>query len=147
MPSLRLVWWLVALGVLLAVGAYARQARSLPRVTDLAIDHEGPLPDGRALYVHCQGCHGVTGLGIPGFSPPLRGSPVVLGDPVALARLVIHGTISRQPWPQPMPGLGQRLTEREISTLLSWLRTTWGHDAGPVSPAQVAEGRPWSPPR
>ena len=146
MPSLRLVWWLVAVGVLLAVGAYARQTRPLPRVTDTTFDIASPALDGRSLYVHCQGCHGVDGAGIPGLSPPVRGSPLVLGDPVALARMVVHGTVTRQPWPHPMPGLGQRLTDAEISTLLTWLRSTWGHHASPVTPAQVAEARPWRTP-
>ncbi len=147
MPSLRLVWWLVAVGILLAIGAYARQAQSLPRVTDTSLATAHPPLEGRALYVNCQGCHGVDGAGIPGLSPPVRGSPMVLGDPLPLARLVVHGTISRKPWPQPMPGLGQRLTDAEIASLLTWLRSSWGHAASPVTPAQVAEARPWTSPR
>ena len=142
----RSVWWLVAIGCALAVVVAARQTgRSLPRVSDPASTAD-PTVDGRSLYVNCQACHGIEGLGITGFAPPLRGSPVLLGDPVAAARLTIHGSISSARWPQPMPGLGNRLSNQEIAVLLSWLRQQWGHQASMVSATQVDAARPWTTP-
>ena len=140
MPSLRLVWWLVAVGVVLAIVAANRQ-RHLPRVTDLTTAPDTAVSDGRAIYVQCQGCHGVDAAGIPTFSPPLRGSAVVLGDPTTLARLILEGTITRKEWVQPMPGFSQRLTDAEIAEVLTWLRSSWGHAASPISAAQVAAAR------
>lgn len=141
------VLWLAAVGVLLAVIAAARQRSHLPRVTDLAVAPTAGPAEGRSLMVHCQGCHRPDGSGIPGFAPPLRGSPVLRGDPVVLARLIVHGTVSRAPWPQPMPGFGQRLTDAEIAALLTWLRQDLEPVAAPaITAAQVAAARPWIAP-
>lgn len=145
MPWKPLVW-LAAAGVLLAVVVVARQRSRLPTVTDVTVAPASAI-DGRSLWVHCQGCHRPDGAGIPGFAPPVRGSAWLRGDPVALARLVVHGSVSRAPWPQPMPGLGQRLTDAEIAALLTWLRQDWGPvDPPTVTPAQVSAARPWTSP-
>src|ERR1700678_1729872 len=45
----------------------------------------------RIFNGNCVPCHQQNGQGIPGVYPSLAGSPVVLGDPAALALWVIKG--------------------------------------------------------
>ena len=40
-----------------------------------------------------------------------------------------------------MPGLGSTLSDEEIAATLTYVRRSWGNNADPVAPAQVAEAR------
>lgn len=98
---------------------------------------------GRRTYALCQGCHQVDGAGVPGFAPALRASPLVAGDPAALAAAVLNGVHSADgKYQLPMPGNGPRLTDPEIAALLTWMRAEFATPpAGAVTREQVARWR------
>ena len=91
---------------------------------------------------NCVPCHQQSGVGIPGVYPSLAGSPVVLGDPVQLARWVIRG--QRPPsmpagrYPTQMLQFGW-MKPADAAALFSYLRSNFGNSAAPVDAAAVAK--------
>src|SRR5262249_59083231 len=62
----------------------------------------------------CAACHQLTGQGLPGVFPPLKGSAVVTSsDPTEHIRTVLHGlpgkSIGGAAYATPMPALGDQL--------------------------------------
>jgi mono/diheme cytochrome c family protein len=102
---------------------------------------------GAAIYLaNCDVCHGSNGLGYRAAFPALAGNPVVLGDnPTSLINIVLDG--SRRPVTQTspsalvMPSLAWKLNDQQVADVLTFIRTSWGNDAGAVTPDQVANLR------
>jgi mono/diheme cytochrome c family protein len=90
----------------------------------------------------CAACHQANGEGIPGVYPSLKGSPVVLGDPKALARWVIKG---ERPAGMPAARYAVKmlqfgwLHDEDAAALLSFVRSSFGNAAPPVDAATIAE--------
>jgi mono/diheme cytochrome c family protein len=91
---------------------------------------------------NCVPCHQQNGAGIPGVYPSLAGSPVVVGDPTALALWVVKGQR-----PASMPA-GRYSTQMlsfgwmkpaDAAALFSYLRSNFGNSAAPVDAATVAQ--------
>ncbi len=80
---------------------------------------------------NCSACHQVTGKGIPGAFPALAGDPYVVGPPERVASTVVHGRGG-------MPTFGPDLTDVQIATILTYVRSAWGNQASAVTPAVVA---------
>ncbi len=97
---------------------------------------------GSSLYqANCIACHQPDGRGLPGVYPSLIGSPVVLGDPGALASWVVEG---RRPaalpagrYPTAMPQFGW-MKPAAAAALLTYLRGSFGNAAPAVDAATVA---------
>jgi mono/diheme cytochrome c family protein len=83
---------------------------------------------------NCSACHQASGLGVPGAFPALAGDKFVLGDPGALASLVLKGRGG-------MPAYKVDLDDATIATILTYVRASWGNKASPVTTAMVAAAR------
>ena len=109
-------------------------------------DKDG-LTRGRLVYVdQCAGCHMENGGGIAGVFPPIKGNTGVhAGDPTSLARLVVEGARSAKTGAKPeafaMPGFGDKLTDAEIADVITYIRSSFGNQAGPVSADKIADVR------
>jgi mono/diheme cytochrome c family protein len=83
--------------------------------------------------------------------PPLAGNPVVL-DPNAssLINLVLNGAdplvVKGVPDAYRMPQFRVQLNDEQIAEVLSFVRGSWGNDAGTVSADQVKKLRPTTDP-
>lgn len=115
---------------------------------------------GKAIYdALCLNCHQPEGKGLPGIYPSLAASDWVNGDPARLIQITLHGLsgpiqVNGQPFaqvaPLPMPPMG--LDDRQAADVLTWLRSSFGNDAPPITPADVAKvraahaarGTPWT---
>lgn len=90
---------------------------------------------------NCSACHQPTGEGIPGVYPSLAGSPIVLGDPRALALWVVRGerpaTMPPGRYSTAMPQFGW-LEPADAAALLTYLRSSFGNHAPPVEVPTVA---------
>jgi glucose/arabinose dehydrogenase/mono/diheme cytochrome c family protein len=86
----------------------------------------------------CAACHQPTGQGLAGLAPPLVNSRWALGDDRVLARIVLAGKAQEN---MTMPAMKTVLNDEAIAGVLTYIRRSWGHEAGPVSPAVVAEAR------
>lgn len=101
---------------------------------------------GRMLYErNCAVCHMPDGSGAGRMNPALSGSPIVSGSPTTLIDVVLRGSAAALPADRPrsgnvMPGF-PTLSDRDVATLVSYLRDAYADGAGPVTPEQAAAVR------
>ncbi len=106
-----------------------------------------PPGQGAAVYAtFCAQCHLDTGQGVPKAFPRLAGNPAVISeDTTSLIRLIVEGGNSPDtqhgPPRQNMPGFAGRLSDLQIGQVLSYIRSSWGNDARPVTTNDVASFR------
>ena len=103
-------------------------------------------PGAAVFNAKCAVCHQMSGEGIPGVYPTLKGSAFATGDPGIPIRIVLHGfqgPIERggkqyngvmQPWQND-------LDDQQIADVLTFVRTSWGNSAPAVTPEEVAAVR------
>lgn len=97
-------------------------------------------PPPQSLFMdNCSACHQATGKGIKGAFPALAGSPLVQGDPAILAATVLNGRAG-------MPAFKDDLSDADLAAILTYVRSSWGNKAKPVTAADVAKVRK-SPPK
>jgi len=125
---------LMALLLLVALATGCRPAAPGP----------GASPGARLYAMNCQSCHGAEGQGVRGMQPPLAGTPVPLGDPDVLLGWVMYGerpaVLPRGTYAGVMPQFAY-LTDADLAALLTHVRASFGNNAAPVLPAQVAAVR------
>jgi mono/diheme cytochrome c family protein len=108
--------------------------------------------EGRRVFMTtCYACHLETGLGKEGTAPPLVGSEWVLAEGGnRIARIVLYGltgpiTVKGQDWNLTMLAWGGTYNDEQIADVLTYIRSQWGNNAGPIDPQVVkaarAEGR------
>ena len=88
-----------------------------------------------ALYNdNCSACHQTTGKGVKGAFPALAGSPLVQGASAPLTATVLAGRAG-------MPAFKDDLSDLELASVLTYVRTSWGNKGKPVSASEVATAR------
>ena len=102
-----------------------------------------PMVTGARLYEsNCIACHQQDARGIPGVYPSLVDSPVVLGDPKAMALWVIKGVrpaaLPAGRYPTQMPQFGW-FSPQDAAGLLTYVRSSFGNHAPAVDAAAVAQ--------
>lgn len=98
------------------------------------------LPNGELLYNNnCASCHQANGGGLKGAFPPLKGSPIVLGDDIELfVNIIMLGYDARPEYAvMNAVGMNNNLTPEEVTAIMNHERTSWGNDAKKVSVEEV----------
>lgn len=98
------------------------------------------LPDGLALYTqNCATCHQANGEGLKGAFPPLKGSPIVLGDDLELFVNIIMMGYDARPEFAVMNAVGtdNNLTAEEVTAIINHEKSSWGNNAKPVTSEEV----------
>lgn len=98
------------------------------------------ISDGNILYSNnCQSCHQANGEGLKGAFPPLKGSPVVLGDNLELYVTIIMNGYNPRPEFAVMPAVGtnNNLNPEDVTALINHEKTSWGNNAKKVTPEEV----------
>ncbi|MGC1302855.1 MAG: cytochrome c [Caulobacteraceae bacterium] len=96
---------------------------------------KGPAMNGQALFAeNCSACHQVTGKGVPGAFPALAGDTFVQGPPQPVAATVLNGRGG-------MPTFRNDLSDAQIATVITYVRSAWGNHAPAVDAATVARVR------
>ncbi len=91
--------------------------------------------DGKSLFAkNCAACHQPTGRGIPGAFPALAGNTFVQGAPGEVATVLLKGRGG-------MPDFSGSLDDDEIAQVLTYVRSSWGNSAPPVSGQDVGSTR------
>ena len=91
--------------------------------------------DGKSLFAkNCAACHQPTGKGIPGAFPALAGNAFVQGAPGDVATVLLKGRGG-------MPDFSGSLDDDEIAQVLTYVRSSWGNSAPPVSGQDVGGTR------
>lgn len=90
---------------------------------------------------NCVACHQQNAQGLPGVFPSLVGSPVLLGDPAALALWVVKGqrpaSMPQGRYPSAMPQFGW-MKASDAAALFTFLRANFGNHAPPVEASAIA---------
>ncbi len=98
----------------------------------LLVVHGAAHADGKAIFAkNCAACHQASGKGIPGAFPALAGNAFVQGDPSQVAAVLLKGRGG-------MPDFSPTLSDADIAEVLSFVRSAWGNQAGPVAGQDVA---------
>jgi cytochrome c6 len=91
--------------------------------------------DGKSLFAkNCAACHQPTGRGIPGAFPALAGNAFVQGLPADVATVLLKGRGG-------MPDFSGSLDDGEIAQVLTYVRSSWGNGAAPVTEQDVGSTR------
>jgi mono/diheme cytochrome c family protein len=91
--------------------------------------------DGKSLFLkNCAACHQPTGKGIPGAFPALAGNKFVQGQGNDVAAVLLKGRGG-------MPDFSESLSDRDIATVLSFVRSNWGNKADGLTEADVGAVR------
>ncbi len=94
---------------------------------------------------NCGICHGTDGLGKTAQAPPLAGSEWV--NTKGINRLIriplagLNGPIvvkgQTMTFGSGMVGIGQAMSDADLAAVLSYLRSSWGNNQGPVAADDV----------
>ncbi|MBV8345074.1 MAG: c-type cytochrome [Candidatus Eremiobacteraeota bacterium] len=131
-----------------AVLTYVRTAwgNSGPAVSEdqVAAARSPEALSGAALFAaKCAVCHQALGQGSDAF-PPLAGNPVVTAsDPSAMIAVIVNGrsgplTVNGKAFNAQMPTWKGTLTNADIASVATYVRSAWGNNASPVTEQQVA---------
>ena len=90
---------------------------------------------GQGIYEKtCAGCHQLTGLGVPGAFPAIKGSAVATGPISGHLAMVVNGS-SKNP---AMQAFGAQLSEVDIASVITYQRNAFGNNMGDsVQPIDV----------
>jgi mono/diheme cytochrome c family protein len=104
--------------------------------------------EGRKIFAGtCAACHQDSGLGQEGKAPPLVGSEWVLAEGGnRIAHVVLNGlsgpiTVKGKEWNLAMVPWRDNFSDEQIAAVLSYVRSSWGNNAGPISPDLVKAAR------
>jgi mono/diheme cytochrome c family protein len=101
---------------------------------------------GQQLYQkYCLTCHQSDGGGVPRMTPPLFGTDYTTGDKKRLISIVLNGLnepieVQDENYFSPMASFSY-LTDKEIASILTYVRTHFGNKAGPVTDKEVTAVR------
>lgn len=98
---------------------------------------------GQQLYeTHCIDCHGAGGEGARNAYPPLAGNrAVTMSSAVNPVQAILSGgfapATAGHPQPYGMPPFRTLLTDAEIAAVTTYIRQSWGNQAGMVTALEV----------
>jgi len=92
---------------------------------------------------NCGICHGVDGMGKPGQAPALAGSELVNAKGfhrltmIPLAGLNGPLQVDGKAWNMAMAPMGAALSDADLAAVLTYIRNSWGNQAGAVTADDV----------
>jgi len=102
------------------------------------------LAQGKRSYdMICGVCHGPDGMGKPNQAPPLAGSEWVNTKGFdRIAHIPLSGlngplTVEGKDWNLSMAAMGAVLSDADLANVLTYIRSSWGNKAGPVTADDV----------
>ncbi len=127
-----------------------RKRETLPEPTLSPASVGVNTPGGRIYQTVCAACHMQNGSGVPAMQPALAGSSVVAGETNRLIKVLLLGPAAvlpanREKFSNVMPPFGSVYNDREIASVINYLRKNFAPSAPEVTPAQVAAMRMPSP--
>ena len=107
----------------------------------------GLMEAGGKIYTQqCAQCHQANGEGRAPAWPPLRDNvSVVAASPVNTIRMVLSGgfapATAGNPRPHGMPPFGHTLNDQDVAAVVSYVRNSWGNQAGGATSLDVRMAR------
>jgi nitrite reductase (NO-forming) len=106
----------------------------------------GGVDHGADVFAHtCAACHQPNAQGLPPAFPPLAGSDFLMADKERSIGVVLGGlsgkvTVNGATFDSAMPSQAH-LSDADIAAVLTYARSHFGNEGGPVSEAEVASHR------
>jgi mono/diheme cytochrome c family protein len=113
------------------------------RNTPLSAEATQTFSEGKRIYdAQCATCHGDEGRGKPPNYPPLANNQSIeMTSTVNPIRMVLNGGYppgtKKNLMPYGMPPFAQSLSDIEIASVVTYIRTAWGNRGTPVSVREV----------
>jgi mono/diheme cytochrome c family protein len=100
----------------------------------------------KVFTTNCSSCHQANGKGQPGVFPPLAGNAVVTGPADKVITIVKNGlsgkiTVNGATYNGQMPAWKGTLSDSDIASVITYIRSSWGNKASAVTPAQVTAAK------
>jgi nitrite reductase (NO-forming) / hydroxylamine reductase len=108
-----------------------------------AAQNPASASDGAVVYgANCSSCHQTDGKGVTGAFPPLSQNPTVTGSPVGVITIVKNGLEGRlevngHAYSGIMPHWKGLLSDEQIASVITYIRSSWKNNAPGVSVADV----------
>jgi len=150
-------WWIWTVSVLVIFamgfylgrygGTFSAEPHELYQKAGPAGAEAAPPPKGDLIFsTVCLPCHQAGGAGLPGKYPPLANSEWVAMDSGVPVRILLGGLVGPievkgETYVSEMPALGDELSDAEIAAVLTYVRSSWGNNAGPLKPDLVSKIR------
>jgi sulfur oxidation c-type cytochrome SoxX len=126
-------------------GHAASASKAEDATTAKLLDNADRSPGALGYVAQCAPCHRMNGQGTPRLFPALAGNPVVETDnPSSLIQITLTGgAMARTPADKTRPSMPElaKLDDRTVADILTFIRTSWGNKASPVSANDVAAMR------
>lgn len=105
------------------------------QVASAGLDKAALMDTGKKVYAqNCAACHQPNGKGMAAANfPSLHGAPIVQGDPEAQIQQILKGKGAMPPFAY--------LDDKQIASVITFTRNSWGNDSGVVQPADVKAQR------
>lgn len=96
----------------------------------------------KIFATNCSSCHQANGKGQPGVFPPLAGNAVVTGTPTTVIHIVKDGLagkiqVAGSTYNGQMPPWKGTLSDSDIASVVTYIRSSWGNHASAVTTSQV----------
>jgi mono/diheme cytochrome c family protein len=104
-----------------------------------------PLSGQQLYQKYCLTCHQSDGGGVPRMTPPLFGTDYTTGDKKRLISIVLNGLnepieVQDEDYFSPMASFSY-LSDKEIASILTYIRTHFGNKADPITEKEVTAVR------
>lgn len=105
------------------------------------LERDEPVAGEKVYVTYCAGCHQGDGRGAPPRYPPLAGTDWVTGDRQRLISVILHGLegpieVNGEPYDNIMPQ-HSFLDDESVAEVATYIRRSFGNDAGPVTVDEV----------
>jgi mono/diheme cytochrome c family protein len=131
--------------------AIATYLKSLPgsdrrRPQPVAVGTAGMLDGKRLFDINCSACHTSSGAGVRNMVPALANSPSVQApDPTNLIRVLLAGgagaATKANPTGAEMPAFDWKLKDKEMTSVVNYIRNSWGNAAAAIDENMVSAAR------
>ncbi len=136
---------LAAAAIVFSASACAKNTGSSTSTATTAVSSPSGARAGNGAHVfssNCSSCHQARGQGIPQTFPPLAKNPVVTGDPAKVIHIVKYGlnykiSVMGTTYNGGMPAWKGQLSDSDIASVITYIRSSWGNGASAVTAAQV----------
>jgi ubiquinol-cytochrome c reductase cytochrome b subunit len=97
----------------------------------------------KVFAANCASCHGAAGAGTPNVFPPLAGNPYVTGPAKPVIHTLLYGLqgapVEGKTYSAQMPAWKGNLSNADIASVITYIRSSWGNKASPVTEADLAK--------
>jgi mono/diheme cytochrome c family protein len=129
-----------------AIATYLKGIPASSQGTGRRADRQQMAAGETAYTVHCGTCHLPTGLGDEVLGVTLAGNAIVqAADPSSFINVILYGPhLPPPPFVVDrtrMKSFGKRLSDEDIANVVTYVRSSFGNQAGPVSIHQVTGQR------